>query len=158
MTNLPGSCLLASLARKNVTAGLNVPADSHVVPRGERMGSFEARVHAPKGRSVAGVAKANETARSSGTMNFLGFRACMFSDSLLRGLVGLLRVELHGADDAFALFDEDHLIRLDIFQCFDEAAGPADFEELDAFCFADAEMDAEIVLREIAAAAADFVD
>jgi len=81
------------------------------------------------------------------------------SDSLLpRACWAFLRVELHGADDAFALFDEDHLVRLDIFQCFDEAAGPADFEELDAFCFADAEMDAEIVLREIAAAAADFVD
>src|SRR5260370_37877185 len=115
MTNLPGSCLLASLARKNVTAGLNVPADSHAAPCGERMGSFEARVHAPKGRSVAGAAKASETARSSSAMNILGFRACMFSDSLLRGLVGLLRIELHCSDDAFAFFDEDHLIRLDVF-------------------------------------------
>ncbi len=37
-------------------------------------------------------------------------------------------VELHGADDAFAFFDEDHLIRLEVFERFDEAAGPADFE------------------------------
>src|ERR1700687_5895409 len=44
-------------------AGLNVPADSQVAPWGERMGSFEARVHAPKGRSVAGAAKASEPAR-----------------------------------------------------------------------------------------------
>src|SRR6266481_5264979 len=36
--------------------------------------------------------------------------------------------------------------------------GPADFEELDVFGFADAEVDAEIVLRKIAAAAAHFVN
>ena len=69
-----------------------------------------------------------------------------------------MRVELHGAHDAFPFFDEDHLVRLDVFQRFDEAAGPADFEELDGFCFADAEVDAQIVLGKIAAAAADFVD
>src|SRR6266571_5521489 len=56
MTNLP---------KANVTAGLNVPADSQVVPWGERMGSFEARVHAPKGRSVARAAKQREAARLS---------------------------------------------------------------------------------------------
>src|SRR5882762_868560 len=67
-------------------------------------------------------------------------------------------IELHGADDAFAFFDEDNLIGLDVFEGFDEAAGPADFEELDAFGFADAEVDAEIVLRKVAAAAADFVN
>ncbi len=38
------------------------------------------------------------------------------------------------------------------------AAGPADFEELDGFGFADAEVDAQIVLGKIPAAAADFVD
>src|SRR5437899_1982899 len=68
------------------------------------------------------------------------------------------RIELHGANDAFALFDEDYLIWLDVFQRFDETAGPADFEELDGFGFADAEVHAEIILREIAATAADFVD
>src|SRR5713101_2934365 len=78
-------------------------------------------------------------------------------NSLLRfGRFG--RIELHGANDAFALFDEDYLIWLDVFQRFDEAARPADFEELDVFGFADAEVDAEIVLRKIAAAAADFVN
>src|SRR5260370_15986088 len=68
------------------------------------------------------------------------------------------RVELHGADDAFAFFDEDHLVRLDVLERFDEAAGPADFEEFDVFGFADAEVDTKIVLRKIAAAAAHFVN
>src|SRR5260370_6828174 len=77
---------------------------------------------------------------------------------LFRWLSCLGRVELHGADDASALFDEDNLIGLDVFERFDEAAGPADFEELDVFGFADAEVDAEIVLRKIAAAAAHFVN
>src|SRR6266436_7369025 len=68
------------------------------------------------------------------------------------------RIELLGADDAFAFFDEDDLIGLDVFESFDEAAGPAEFEELDGFGFADAEMYAEIVLGKIAPAAADFVN
>src|SRR6266404_2274090 len=139
-------------------AGLNVPADSQVVPCGERMGSSEARFQAPKGRSVAGAANASDAARSNSTMKFLCFSTCMFSGSSLCGLVSFLRVELHGADDAFAFFDEDHLVRLDVFQCFDEAAGPANFQQLDAFGFADAEVDAQIILRKIAAAAAYFVD
>src|SRR5437660_3531025 len=79
------------------------------------------------------------------------------ANSLWR-LGGLGRIELLGADDAFALFDEDDLIGLDVFQRFDEAAGPADFEKLDGFGFADAEVEAQIVLRKIATAAADFVD
>jgi len=62
-------------------------------------------------------------------------------------------------DDAFALFDEDHLVRLDIFQCSTRPLGQRIFEELDAFLLLPMpKMDAEIVLREIAAAAADFVD
>src|SRR6266404_121752 len=143
---------------RRTTAGLNVPADSQVVPCGERTGSFEAWVHAPKGRSVAGAAKASVAARSNSTMRALGFRTYMISNSSLRGLVSFLWLELHGADDAFAFFDEDHLIRLDVFQRFDEAAGPADFEEFDVFSFANAEMDAQIILREISAAAPHFVD
>src|SRR5438552_16296785 len=79
------------------------------------------------------------------------------ANSLWR-LGGLGRIELPGADDAFALFDEDDLVGLDVFERFDEAAGPADFEELDGFGFTNAEVDAQIVLRKIAAAAVDFVD
>src|SRR5207247_804776 len=63
-----------------------------------------------------------------------------------------------GADDAFAFLDEDDLVGLDVFEGFDEAAGPADFEELDVFRFADAKVHAQIVLRKIAAAATHFVD
>src|SRR6266849_4863673 len=158
MTNLPGSCLLASLARKNVTAGVNVPADSHVLPCGERMGSFEARVHAPKGRSVAGAAKASEAARSNGTMRILGFRTCMFSDSSLRWLRILGWLELHRADDAFAFFHDYQLVGLDVLQRLHKAAGPANLQQLHLLCFADAEMDAQIILRKIASAAAHFVD
>src|SRR5229473_8049061 len=143
MTNLPGSCLLASLARKNVTAGLNVPADSQLLPCGERMGRFDARFHAPKGRSVAGAAKASEAARSNSTMKILGFKTCMISCSSLRGLVGLLRVDLHRAYDALAFFHDDHLVRLDVFERLDEAAGPAYLQQLNLLRFADAEVDAE---------------
>src|SRR6266481_3857875 len=122
------------------------------------MGSFEARVHVPKGRSVAGAAKASETARSSGTMNILGFRTCMFSDSSLRGLRILGWLEWHGADDAFSFFDENQLVGLDVLQSFHKAAGPANLQQLHLLCFANAEMDAQIILRKIAAAAAHFVD
>src|SRR6266436_388489 len=83
-------------------------------------------------------------------------------DPPLQGEKNLLcrfgRIELLSADDAFAFFDEDDLIRLHVFESFDEAAGPADFEEFHVFGFADAEVDAEIVLGKIAAAAADFVN
>src|SRR5216684_4781874 len=149
MTNLP---------KANVTAGLNVPADSQVVPCGERIGSFEARVHAPKGRSVSGAANASDAARSNSTMRFLGLRTCMISNSSLCGLASFLRVELHGAHDAFAFFDDDHLVRLDVLQGFHQAAGPANLKHVNLVRFADAEVDAEIVLRKIAAAAAHFVN
>src|SRR5437879_2105152 len=122
------------------------------------MGSFEARVHAPKGRSVAGAAKPSDAARSSGTMKILGFRSCMVGDSSLRGLARLLQVELHCAHDALALFHHDHLVRLDVLQSFREAAGPAYFQQLHLLCFPDSEVEAEIILRKIAAAAAHFID
>src|SRR6266487_1173908 len=223
MTNLP---------KANVTAGLNVPADSQVVPWGERMGSLDARVHAWKGRSVARAAKEREAARSDdvrmrwrfifvtrksrgdgptkggdepgGTerrkedltqrtqraqssqrrekrkkrrnINAEGTPArpeqapsTEFAEKRktslrtgqresLWGLGGFGRIELHGADDAFAFFDEDHLVGLDVAEGLDEAAGPADFQELDVLGFADAEMDAQIILVKIAAAAAHFVN
>src|SRR5256884_9610873 len=105
------------------------------------MGSFEARVHAPKGRSVAGAAKASEAARSNGAMKILGFTSCMFGDSSLRwvGILGWL--ELHRADDALAFFYHDHLVRLDVLQGFHQAAGPAYLQQFHLFRFANAEMD-----------------
>jgi hypothetical protein len=56
------------------------------------------------------------------------------------------RGELHGADEAFAFFDKEELVGLDVAESVDSAAGPADFEELDGFGFADAEVNAQIVL------------
>src|SRR5258708_3044547 len=158
MTNLSGSCLLASLARKSVTAGLNVPADSQTVPCGDRMGLFDALFQTPKGRCVAGAAKASEAARSNSRLKILGFRACMISGSSLSGLVGLLRIEFHRAHDAFAFFYHDHLVRLDLLQGFHQAAGPANFDQLYLLRLADAEVHAQVVLRKIAAAAAHFID
>src|SRR6266481_711935 len=81
---------------------------------------------------------------------------CRQDDGLL--LLRFGRGELHAAEDAFAFFDDDDLIGLDVLEGFDKAAGPADFQELDGFGFADAEVDAQIVLGKIAAAATDFVD
>jgi hypothetical protein len=40
-----------------------VPADSQVVPCGERIGVSDARRHSPNGRSTVGAAKAREAAR-----------------------------------------------------------------------------------------------
>src|SRR5882672_8594623 len=143
---------------RRTTAGLNVPADSQVVPCGERIGSFDARFQAPKGRSVAGAANVSDAARSNITMKFLGFGTCMISGSSLCGVVSLLRLELHGTHDAFAFFYEDDLIGLDVLQGLHQAAGPADFEQLHLGRLADAEVDAQIVLRKIPAAAAHFVN
>jgi hypothetical protein len=44
----------------NTTVGLKVPADSHVLPCGEIIGSFEARFHGPKGMSAFWAATARE--------------------------------------------------------------------------------------------------
>src|SRR5207249_5662063 len=68
------------------------------------------------------------------------------------------RVEGHAAQDALAFFDENDLIRVDILECFNKPARPADFEQLDFFRFSDSKMHAQIVLRKIPAAAAHFVD
>src|ERR1700682_6103483 len=62
-------------------AGLNVPADSQVAPWGERMGSFEARVQGPKGRSTACPAKASEPARRAIDITNRVFLWSMVNDS-----------------------------------------------------------------------------
>src|SRR5260370_8495718 len=120
------------------------------------MGSFDARLHATKGGSVAGAAKASEAARSNNTMKIFGFRTCMLSCSSLRGLVASLRVELHRAYDALAFFHHDHLVRLDLFHRFDNAAVPAYLQQFNLLHFADAEVDAGIVLGQRAASSAYF--
>ena len=55
-------------------------------------------------------------------------------------------VELLNAEKAVAFLDEDDLVGLEVFESVDEAAGPTDFEKVDDGGFADAEMDAKIVL------------
>src|SRR5580698_4954889 len=66
--------------------------------------------------------------------------------------------ELHGAQNPLAFFHEDQLICLYVSKCVDVAAGPADFECVDLFRFSQAKVNAQIVLRNVAASAANFVD
>ena len=82
--------------------------------------------------------------------------AAVQDDILSLFLVGLC--ELHGARDSFAFFDEDDLIYFHIFQRVDLTAGPMDFENIDFFRFAQAKVNPQIVLGEVATAASDFVD
>src|SRR6185369_13905899 len=77
---------------------------------------------------------------------------------LLAGLARLRRGELDVADDALPFFNKNQLIWLDVFQGVDLAAGPADLEQIDLFGFADAEVDAQVVLGDVAPAAAHLVD
>ena len=51
-----------------------------------------------------------------------------------------------------------NLIDGEIVECFDEAAGPADFYGIDFCGGAEAEVDAHVVVGDVAGAAADFVD
>src|SRR5713226_3773978 len=46
----------------------------------------------------------------------------------------------------------------EVFEAFDEAAGPADFDPVDLDGGAKAEVDAGVVVGDVAGAAADFVD
>ena len=77
-------------------------------------------------------------------------------------LLGILRPfrsgELFGLHDTLAFFDRDKLIRLHVFHRVHLAAGPAHFEQFDLLGLAESEVNAQIALRDIAAAAADFVD
>ena len=60
--------------------------------------------------------------------------------------------------DAGTLHDCVDRIARNIYKRLDLAAGPANFYRVDFCGFAQAEMEAEVVLGEIAAAAADFCD
>ena len=66
--------------------------------------------------------------------------------------------ELHVPDNAFAFFHEDQLIGFDIFQGIYLATGPADFQQLHFVRFAQTKVDPQIILREVAATAADLVN
>ena len=55
-------------------------------------------------------------------------------------------------------FTKISLVHLDIFQRIDLAAGPANLKRVDFLGLSQAKVDSQIVLREVSAAAADFVD
>src|SRR5260370_34368670 len=71
---------------------------------------------------------------------------------------GLLFVKTHGPHDTFAFFDVNELIGLHVLQRVYLPARPANLQHLNLLRFPQAEMNAQIVLRDVAAAAADFVD
>src|SRR6266478_9434438 len=84
---LPPGCMAYAIGTVGtvMTAGLNLPADSHVAPWGEMIGSFEARVQEPNGRSEAGTAMAREASRRIGGRTVLGFmRRIMVNSACLK--------------------------------------------------------------------------
>ena len=87
----------------------------------------------------------------------VGRRIVVDSFPPLRG-ISFRTIEFRRADDTLALSDDNHFVRLDVLKGIDRAAGPANFEQVDFFCFPQAEVHAQIVLRDVAAAAADFVN
>src|ERR1700730_15653793 len=73
---------------------------------------------------------------------------------------GGLRVprELHGARDALAFLHVHQLIRLNVFHRVDLPAGPVDFEHVDFLHFPQAEVNPEVILRNVTAATAYLVN
>src|SRR5260370_25730021 len=71
---------------------------------------------------------------------------------------GLLFVKTHGPHDAFAFVHVNELIGLHVLPRIDLPAGPANLQRLDLIRFPQAEVNAQVVLRDIAAAATDFID
>src|SRR6516165_1826618 len=68
------------------------------------------------------------------------------------------RSERFLAHDAFALSHIDELVGLNVFQCVHHSTRPTNFENVDFGSVSDAEMDPQVILREVSAAAADFID
>src|SRR6266436_2382138 len=75
-----------------------------------------------------------------------------------RRLGWLCAIELCGAHYSLAFFHHDHLIGLHVLQGIDRSARPANVEQLDLLRSPDAEVYAQIILRNVATAAAYFVD
>src|SRR5580704_14113672 len=67
----------------------------------------------------------------------------------------LKRLRLH---DAFALFYNDQLIGFDVLERVHLSARPANLDHFGLAGFSQAEVNPQIVLRDVAAAAAHFVD
>ena len=62
-----------------------------------------------------------------------------------------------GLEDLAAFLDDVEAVGIEVLEGVDLAGGPADFD-VGGLCLVEAEVDAEVVLREVAAASADFVD
>ena len=90
------------------------------VGRGENLA-----LHGQRARSIVRVGKSGEARRSEARP--LQFRRLS---------------ELHGAEEAGTFFDEEELIGSEILKGFEEAGGPADFEESDLFGLSQAEVNA----------------
>jgi len=82
-------------------------------------------------------------------MNILGFRTCMFSDLLTSRALGFLGwLEWHGRGRCLLpSLTKINWLGFDVLQSFHKAAGPANLQQLHLLCFANAEMDAQIILR-----------
>src|SRR5579885_2209138 len=140
----------------NSTAGLNVPLASQPASRGEMIGSSDARLHAPKGsfslsaavspKAETSAGMASTAARLVRSSRFLATR-CMLR--LFRGLA---------ANQPLAFLNEDDLVRGDVLQGIHDSAGPLDFEQVHFAGLAEAEVHAQVILGEITASAANFVD
>ena len=63
-----------------------------------------------------------------------------------------------GLEDLAALLDDVEVVCVEVFEGVHLAGWPADLDQVDFFRLVEAEMDAQVVLRVVAASAADFVD
>src|SRR5215472_13466248 len=74
------------------------------------------------------------------------------------GFSCLWALEVNRPNDAFSFVHDNQLVGLDVLELVHLAAGPANFEHIHFFGFADSEVHAQVVLRNVAAAAAHFID
>src|SRR5579863_1383948 len=77
---------------------------------------------------------------------------------LLRHLCLRRGVEGNGPLNSLPFFHVDKLIHLDVLQRIDLSAGPADLKQIYLLSLANAEVNTQIVLGDVAAAAAYFID
>src|SRR5207302_1943510 len=54
--------------------------------------------------------------------------------------------------------DEDQLVGFDVLEGFDLSAWPADSQQINFVGFSDSEVDAQVVLRDVASTTADFIN
>src|SRR5438477_3239001 len=66
--------------------------------------------------------------------------------------------KLYRPADALTLFDVDQLVRLNILQRVNLPARPANLQHVDSLSLPQPEVNAQIILREVAATAAHFID